>query len=66
MQEGRDERSSRGPAFNGEVVLGKGVERSVGGLVNGADGEEDAGSLKAESRFVEAGCGDAGDFRTGG
>ena len=64
LQEGRDEGSGGGPAFDGGIVVGNGVERGVCGLMSGADGEKEAGSFKAESRFVEAGGGDAGDFRS--
>ncbi len=66
LQEGRDERGSGGPAFNGGVILRNSVERGVGRLMRGAHGKEEAGRFKAESWLVKAGRGNAGNIGTGG
>ena len=66
LKKGRDEGGGRGPAFDGGLVGGEGEERGVGGLLGRADGEEEAGSFKAEGGAIEAGGGDAGDFVASG
>ncbi len=66
LQEGRDEPGSGGPAFNGPVILRNSVERGIGRLMRSADGKEEAGRFKTESRYIEAGRGNIGDIRAEG
>ncbi len=66
LKKRRDCGGGRGPAFDGGFVDGKNPERSVGGCFGLADGDKEAGGLKAEVSAVKAGCRDAGDLSAAG
>ena len=70
LQEGRDLGLRGGPGLRGSVVFGEGPDGEICAGMGGADGDEEAGSLEAKNRAVEAGRGHAGHLlgfiRSGG